>query len=95
MATEVSIPQVHQGKVCVINNPNLPQFRFEYHPETKKVYWMPSPTGVANERIEAFVLAEHCGDQGTAFGFVQTFCRGYKVGRKDAELLQTQTIVTG
>ena len=69
--------------IVVIKNANLPQFRFEWHPQTRKVYVMPMPTA-EGQRIEADVLAEHADNHAQAFGFVQTWSRGYHAGRKAA-----------
>jgi hypothetical protein len=65
--------------IRVIQNAAMPQFRFEWHPETGKVYWMSRP--VPGQSVQAFVLAEHCDTEGRAFGFVQTFCRGYRAAK--------------
>lgn len=65
--------------ILEIKNAKLPLFRFEYHPQTGKVYWMRRPLR-AGEQVQAFVLAEHCDTEARAFGFVQTWCRGYHEG---------------
>jgi hypothetical protein len=70
--------------IHVIHNPNLPQFRFEWHPETKKVYWMRVPRpDEPTITVQAFVLAEHCEHHAGAFGAVQTWCRGFREGQKE------------
>jgi hypothetical protein len=78
-----------------IKQPNYPQFLFEYHEEIGKVYiiglpgkwidreFVPAVTGEA----KAFVLAEHCDTHARAFGFVQSYLRGYKQGLVDESLL--------
>jgi hypothetical protein len=71
--------------IKVIKNVNFPQFRFEYHPEIGKVYVMPTPTPGA--KLVAEVIAEHCDTEGRAFGFVQTWCRGYREGQKSPTLV--------
>jgi hypothetical protein len=64
--------------IKVIQNPKLPQFRFEWHPETKKVWWLEIPK--EGKIAQAYVLAEHVDNEALAFGFVQSWCRGYYRG---------------
>lgn len=80
-------------RILVIKQPNFPQFRFEWHPQAKKVYlvrtgrietidgedvFVPLP---ANEPMRAERLAEHVESHGEAHNFVQTFLRGFREGR--------------
>lgn len=77
------------------SQPNFPQFLFEWHEEIGKVYviglpgkwidrkFVPAITGEA----KGFVLAEHCSSHALAYGFVQTYLRGYKQGSADEKLL--------
>lgn len=76
-------------QIVKTTSPNFPQFVFEWHPWTQKVYEIELPgewvEGVfhqtrGNGSIRAECLAEHCEDQGKFIGFVQTFLRGYKKG---------------
>jgi hypothetical protein len=83
-------------KIEHIRDPKHPQFRFEWHPNTEKVYivqnpgkfedgeWVPD-YGFAGS-CPAFILAEHCEHHARFFGFVQTYLRGYKQGLYDAKL---------
>lgn len=77
-------------KVLHIKQPNFPQYRFEWHPQSRKVYmvrlgWcapegefvpLDEKTPLIGEKI-----AEHAETHGAAFGAVQTFLRGYREGR--------------
>lgn len=83
-----------QGQtVCVIKQPLFPQFRFEWHPQAKKVYlvrlgqidvidgevvFTPIPT---SQKLRAERIAEHVRSEGEAFNYVQSFLRGYREGR--------------
>lgn len=67
--------------IAHFDNPRVPQFHFEWHPETKKVYVI--RLGVVP--LVGEVIAEHADTHGQAYGFVQTWCRGYKT--RDAELI--------
>jgi len=60
-----------------IKQPNFPQYRFEWHPQTRKVY-------LARMNVKPVVgeiIAEHVETHGHAFGAVQTWLRGYHEGR--------------
>ena len=56
--------------------PAFPSFRFEYHPEIGKVYLI----DLVNAPGVGECIAEHCDTSGRAFGFVQTWLRGFKFG---------------
>ncbi len=56
-----------------IKTPNFPEFRFEWHPEISKVYLIRASAPTIGECI-----SEHANDHGLAFGFVQTWLRGYR-----------------
>lgn len=60
----------------------FPQFVFEYHPQVGKVIvvYVDKPR-CADGTAPAAVVAEHVADDGQAFGFVQTFLRGYRLGK--------------
>ncbi len=73
------------NRIYHFRDPRLPQFAFEWHPRTQKVYridypgawvgdvFLEPPSGTAR----GHVIAEHALTHAMAFGFVQTFCRGY------------------
>lgn len=75
-----------QKKIEHCKNPNLPQFSFEWHPHTQKVYridlpghwqdgvWQPASTGSV---AKGHVIAEHCLTHAQFLNFAQTFCRAY------------------
>lgn len=56
--------------------PNFPQFTFEFHVATGKVYLVedPGPGNVAR----GVAIAEHCDTHARFYGFVQTWLRGYR-----------------
>lgn len=72
-----------------IKQPNFPQFHFEWHPGTRKVYLARLGTVDAegkfvpavNRRVIAEILAEHAETHAHAYNFVQTFLRGYREGQ--------------
>lgn len=57
------------------------QFHFEYHPQVGKVIVVFLDRPVIEGKRAAAVLAEHCDTEGRAIGFVQTFLRGYRLGK--------------
>lgn len=67
-------------RVCHIKQPAFPQYRFEWHPHSRKVYLV--RVGSTPEIGE--ILAEHAETQGAAFNFVQTFLRGFREGQMPA-----------
>ncbi len=62
--------------VLCIKQPNYPQWRFEWHPQKRKVYLV----RLGNTPLIGEVICEQAETQGAAFGAVQTFLRGYKEG---------------
>lgn len=79
-----------------IKDPKFPQFLFEWHEQSQKVYVIGIPgrfeggefvialTGEAR----AAVLAEHCEHHARFYGFVQTYLRGYRQGLADQQRKQ-------
>ncbi len=76
------------GLVQAIKMLNFPQFRFEYTPCVEAdgspggkviVAFLDKPK--IDGQYQGAVLAEHCDTTGRATGFVQTFLRGYRLGR--------------
>lgn len=66
-----------QELVYHIKQPNFPQYRFEWHPQSRKVYLIRlGATPLIGE-----ILAEHAETHGDAFNFVQTFLRGFREGQ--------------
>lgn len=74
-------------------DPRLPQFAFEFHAGSQKVYRIDLPGGwrdgvwvpaAAGAQARGRVVAEHCLTRGQFYGFVQTFCRGYLLAAKHA-----------
>lgn len=70
-----------------IKQPNFPQFRFEWHPQKRKVYLvrlgrMVDGVLVAREGpLIGEILAEHAETHADAFNFVQTWLRGFREGQ--------------
>lgn len=72
-------------------DPRLPQFAFEFHVGSQRVYrmdnpgrwqegcWVPAPSGSVRA---GHCIAEHCLTHGMFVGFVQTFCRAYLLACK-------------
>lgn len=60
-----------------IKQPLYPQYRFEWHPQARKVYL------IRTGRVPLIgeVIAEHAETHGHALNFVQTFLRGYREGQ--------------
>lgn len=74
----------------------LPRFRFEFFPAVNgqlpgrvgKVFVIDQER-LSNGRIEAFVIAEHCDTDARAFGFVQSWLRGYRYATRDQVVTST------
>lgn len=66
------------GEPCLhIKQPNFPQYRFEWHPQSRKVYLI----RLGRTPLIGEVIAEHAETHGHAFNFVQTFLRGFREGQ--------------
>lgn len=63
--------------VLHIKQPNYPQFRFEWHPGTRKVYLI----RVGSKPLIGEKLAEHAETHAEAYAYVQTFLRGFREGQ--------------
>jgi hypothetical protein len=83
------------GMVKTIKAANFPDFFFEYHPVIGKVYLvdktkiLPNPENPTVPKYEAEVIAEHVDTEGRAFGFVQTYLRGFQRGKRDKVVAPT------
>lgn len=66
-----------QAKIYHIKQPAFPQYRFEWHPQSRKVYLI--RTG--RTPLVGEILAEHAETHGAAYNFVQTFLRGFREGQ--------------
>ena len=69
-----------------IRNPKYPQYLFEFHEESQKVYCIDlAKTTVRDGQTchSTLVIGEHCDTHGRAYGFVQAFCRGHAIAEKD------------
>lgn len=60
-----------------IKQPNYPQYRFEFHPQSRKVYLI----RLGTTPLIGEILAEHAETHGDAYNFVQTFLRGFREGQ--------------
>ena len=63
--------------VLHIKQPNFPQYRFEWHPQSRKVYLI----RLGTTPLIGEILAEHAETHGAAYNFVQTFLRGFREGQ--------------
>lgn len=78
-------------RIEYLTEPNHPQFYFEWHPATGKVYIGAVPGQFHEEvfvpgdfgHMQLKILAEHCDTHARFFGFVQTYLRGYRQGDAD------------
>ena len=74
-------------QVMHIKIPQFPQYRFEWHPQARKVYLtrlgrMVDGVLVASDGpLVGEVMAEHAETHGQAYGFVQTWLRGFREGQ--------------
>lgn len=88
-----TLPDSPLPKIEKASNPRYPQFVFEWHPWTQKVYVVHVPgewiDGVFiaessyTRTARAIALAEHCEHHARFLGFVQTYLRGYAKGAED------------
>lgn len=69
-------------KIIHIKAPNLPQFRFEWHPGIKKVYLI--RVGTSPEIGEMF--AHEITTEGAAWNAVLIFLRGYRIAKAEDAL---------
>lgn len=89
------MPNTPLPRIEHASHPKYPEFTFEWHPWTQKVYvvhvpgrrvdgvFVPDPTvGNAN----AVALAEHCEHHAMFLGFVQTYLRGYVKGLENRDV---------
>lgn len=60
-----------------IKQPNFPQFRFEWHPQKRKVYLV----RLGRTPLIGEILAENAETHGDAYNFVQTWLRGFREGQ--------------
>lgn len=83
-------PAVPKIEKCT--DPLVPQFVFEWHPDTKKVFLCEIPgrhedgqfiPDFGRTTINAVTITEHCDTHAMFFGFCQTFLRGYKKALSD------------
>ncbi len=59
-----------------IKQPAFPQWRFEWHPQKRKVYLV----RLGRKPLIGEVIAEHAETHADAYNFVQTFLRGVREG---------------
>lgn len=85
------------GQVFKIQSPRLPEFLFEYHPTSQKVYSTPIGKTIVKDGQtyhEATLLAEHIPDPMWAKGIVKAFVEGYVLGQQQPRELVTRAILT-
>jgi hypothetical protein len=69
-------PSGADQRILHIKQPSFPQYRFEWHPQSRKVYLI----RVGAVPLIGEVLAEHAETHAAAYNFVQTFLRGFREG---------------
>ncbi len=86
-------PEGASPKIEHTESPRHPQFHFEWHPQSQKVYigckpgkwedgvYVPGDYG----HLGVKVLAEHCDHHARFLGFVQTYLRGYDQAVADVQ----------
>ena len=70
----IAMPGGPEPPVMAIKNPRFPQYRFEWHRVTKKVYLIRLLTAPNH----GDPIAENVPNHGAAINAVNTWCRGYK-----------------
>ena len=65
------------GQTVKIKVKEMPFMMFEWHPGIQKVYVMRIDDLTAKS-TKADIIAEHVVNQAQAYGFVQTYLRGYR-----------------
>lgn len=77
------------SQILHIKTPTFPQFRFEWHPETRRVYLMRENVKPLIGEPIAFEITTH----GDAFNAVQIYLRGYRQAKLELDqptaILQT------
>lgn len=75
--------------------PSFPQFVFEWHENTQKVYVIELPGKFEDSvfvpdttigSVSAVAIAEHCEHHARFLGFVQTWLRGYRKGKLNEDI---------
>lgn len=77
-------------QILKVQSPRLPEFMFEYHPVSQKVYSISiTKTIVKNDQTyhEATLLAEHIPNADWAKGIVKAFVEGYVLGQQQPKEL--------
>jgi hypothetical protein len=70
-------PYIKPAGILQIKQPQFPDWRFEWHPDKEKVYLV----RLGRKPLIGEVIAEHVPTEGSAFGSVQTWLRGFEEGR--------------
>lgn len=74
-----------ENRIFKIQSQSYPEYMFEYHPDTKKVYVIPTATVVFKDGQpfhEAQLLAENVESIMWFKGIVTGFIQGYKLGQQ-------------
>lgn len=61
--------------------PDLPQFRFEWHSKSHKVYVVDIPMGERIGRVEANCFDWHSENEGRARNAILLWCRGFRAAK--------------
>jgi len=78
-------PLVEAGVILHLKQPNWPQFRFEWHPKTKRVYYLRAESPNIGR-----LLAFDIDTEGGAINAVLIFLRGYQEHRDGRDYTVTE-----
>lgn len=79
---EAALAKVPVGQIPKFRFPAFPDFVFEYHEGVGKVYLIDLASKPTDDgKYIAEVIAEHVDTHGRAYGFVQTYLRGFRRAR--------------
>jgi hypothetical protein len=79
----ITLPVV--PKILRTRTPTFPQFEFEWHEVTGKVYVVETPKERSNT-ANGVAIAEHVSTHAGFLGAVQTYLRGYRKGKSDENI---------
>ncbi len=80
---------MHLGAVKHVSVPQFPNLRFEYHPDSKKVFVVTSKARTLGDLSpdQGGSIADNVSDDGQAQSAVQTYLRGYRAGLVAGEVI--------
>lgn len=79
---DLKIAKPPVGKIPKFKFPMFPNFVFEYHEGVGKIFLIDLASKPTDDgKYIAEVIAEHVDTHGRAYGFVQTYLRGFRRAR--------------